>query len=256
MKEYSNQGEITITTRYGIEYPLCLLSYTYREDGSFRYVFTPHYEIIELLDEKEFQGIPGIDLSLKRKEYVRENVIPVYISERVPSENREDYRELLESKGMETMDPIEYLIRSGDEYFGDNFYLIPTYERKVASFSSSGEKRLLSFLKDILSSIARGDEVTLDGLQIDDLNRKTVHMVLLSLLKEDFLFRKQRIQDGIKEAKIQGAYKGRKPILVDLDEYIKVLNKVEKKEMTPQEGAASLSISLSKYYRLRKELTR
>lgn len=254
MKEYSNQAEIAITTTFGIEYPLCLLSYTYWEDGSFRYVFTPHYEIIELVDEKEFQGIPGLDLSLRKKEYIRENIVPVYISERVPSENREDYWELLESKGMETMDPIEYLLRSGDEYFGDNFYLIPTYERKRVIFSSSGKSNLLSFLKEALSSLARGDDIRIDELEITDSNRKMAHDLLFSMLKQDTSFKKRRKQEGVKEAKAKGVYKGRKPIMVELNEYIKVLNKVEKKEMTPQEAASALSISLSKYYRLRKEL--
>lgn len=43
---------------------------------------------MNLLDVDIFQGIPGIDLDLKKEKYIRDNVIPSFISERFPSQNR------------------------------------------------------------------------------------------------------------------------------------------------------------------------
>lgn len=80
----------------------------------FEYVFEPNYFLIDLLDSKYFQGIPGLNLDLKKQEYIRKNIIPTFISERVPQKNREDFYELLEKLNMKSMDPIEYLIRTDD----------------------------------------------------------------------------------------------------------------------------------------------
>lgn len=53
-------------------------------------------------------------MDLKKKEYIRKNIIPTFISERVPQKNREDFYELLEKLNMKFMDPIEYLIRTDE----------------------------------------------------------------------------------------------------------------------------------------------
>ena len=55
----------------------------------------PFYHVIELLPTRLFQGIPGLDMCLRKERYVRENMTPVFISERTSRENRENLWELL-----------------------------------------------------------------------------------------------------------------------------------------------------------------
>lgn len=43
------------------------------------------------------------------------------------------FYELLEKLNMKSMDPIEYLIRTDEQYFGDNLFVIP-YESKKKVF--------------------------------------------------------------------------------------------------------------------------
>lgn len=75
------------------------------------------------MDTKDFQGIPGLDLDLKKKSYTRENVIPVFISERAPAKNREDLWELLEKCDMQYLNPVEWLIRTNTQYPGDKLFV-------------------------------------------------------------------------------------------------------------------------------------
>ena len=95
MKTYISKGKICIKGHYNLIYAVCDITYQLNEDDSFKYVFEPNYSVIELTDTSFFQGIPGLNLDLKKKEYIRTK-IPTFISERVPSRNREDYVELLE----------------------------------------------------------------------------------------------------------------------------------------------------------------
>ena len=50
---------------------------------------------MDLLPNNIFQGIPGLNLELRKDKYVRKNMTPVFISERTPSAHREDLWELL-----------------------------------------------------------------------------------------------------------------------------------------------------------------
>lgn len=52
--------------------------------------------MIDSLPASIFQGIPGLDMSLRPERYYRVNMTPYFISERTPSEGREDLWELLE----------------------------------------------------------------------------------------------------------------------------------------------------------------
>ena len=97
------------------------IEYTEREDESFFYKITPNYSVISLLSEKDFQGIPGLNLDLKKESYIRENIVPVFISERTPGENREDLWVLLESCNMRYLNRLEWLIRTKTRYSGDSF---------------------------------------------------------------------------------------------------------------------------------------
>lgn len=124
MKTYYSRGLIVVKDKFNITYLLSKIEYFYNEDETFKYVFTPSYSTISLLKSDIFQGLPGLNLDIKKEKYERINRVPVFISERVPNKNREDYYELLKEVNMEYMDPIEYLIRVKGQYFGDSYFVI------------------------------------------------------------------------------------------------------------------------------------
>ena len=68
------------------------------EDETYEYRFYPNYEIIGLLNDDIFQGIPGLNLDLRKEVYIRNNMTPVFISERTPGPNRENLYEMLENQ--------------------------------------------------------------------------------------------------------------------------------------------------------------
>ena len=67
--------------------------------------------MIDLLDYDLFDGIPGLDLSLKKEKYTRKNIIPVFISERSPGKNRENLYELLHDCNMNYYNDLYTLLR-------------------------------------------------------------------------------------------------------------------------------------------------
>lgn len=88
---FESVGTICLKGQNNFIYKICKITYRLFEDESFEYVFEPNYFLIDLLDSKYFQGISGLNLDLKKQEYIRKNIIPTFISERVPQKNREDF---------------------------------------------------------------------------------------------------------------------------------------------------------------------
>lgn len=79
--------------------------------------------MIDLLPVSLFQGIPGLELDLREEVYERENIVPTFISERTPSKGREDVYALLEEYGMQSLNRLEWLIRTDKQYSGDRLYV-------------------------------------------------------------------------------------------------------------------------------------
>ena len=82
MRESTTTGMISLDGPGGLVYEVGAITYLVREDESFRYTFVPNWPVIDLLEPPLFQGVPGYDLSLRKTEYVRENVTPTFVSER------------------------------------------------------------------------------------------------------------------------------------------------------------------------------
>ena len=80
MKKLVTQGDICLQDEYNFVYKVAEIVYTLWENENFVYEIKPNYSVIELLDAKDFQGIPGLDLDLKKERYIRENIVPVFIS--------------------------------------------------------------------------------------------------------------------------------------------------------------------------------
>lgn len=257
MMTYESKGTICVKGPFGLVYRVCEIEYQWKEDDSFCYIFTPRYSVIELLDPYYFQGIPGLNLDLKKEQYVRDNRIPTFISERVPSPKREDFSELLEKVGMEYMDPIEYLIRIKEQYSGDLLFVVRGEPRKMVEFGSETVNETnAELIKNILKVLCAGDDVLINGQKIDDKNRKAFHDVFIAFYARSCASQKEKQVEGIKKAKSNGqSYRGRKPIPVDAMAFLEAVKEVEKGKLKPKEAAEKLGISIDKYYREKKRLS-
>lgn len=252
MKTYTSKGTICIEGPFNIIYRVCNIFYYLNSDDTFKYVFKPIYPVIELTNSSFFQGIPGINLDLKKEEYIRENKTPTFISERVPNKNREDYYELLKEANMEYMDPIEYLIRTKKQYSGDKLFILPYEDKKSVILNYNTCSTNDALIKKTLDCLCFGNDVVIDNQTIDDSNRKTFHDIFLALYSRSYKVKKEKQIEGIQKAKENGRYKGRKPIYVDRLIFLDYLDRVENKQMTAKEAAKRLGISIDKYYRLKK----
>lgn len=108
---------------------ICRITYREYSCADFEYIFEPFYEEIDSL--VGFKGIQGINLSLRKKEYVRKNIIPSFIYERSPLtfeftdkkcyvSNRIGDKNFHFANSIEGISLLEYLARSNLTYFGDN----------------------------------------------------------------------------------------------------------------------------------------
>lgn len=257
MKIYESNANICVKGNHNIVYRVAEIQYLEKEDGYTRYTFIPNYSVISLLDSKYFQGIPGLNLDLKRERYIRENMTPVFISERVPMKNRVDYQKLLNDVGLEVMEPIQYLLRTKLQYFGDNFFLLPYKEKETFTIKKKEEKKSSSaFIRELLEKIAAGDDVSINGCLIDDDNRKTLHGVLMFIYSRSIEAQKLSQKEGIAKAKESGVYKGRKPKKVDILKFEDALAKIERKNLSVKDACLYLGISVDKFYREKKKLTK
>ena len=173
MREIITRGDICLKDDYNLTYKVADISYTEWEDESFVYEIKPDYSVINLLDTKDFQGIPGLDLDLKKETYIRENIIPVFISERAPGKNREDLWKLLQDCHMQYLNQLEWLIRTDTRYSGDKLFVKRPENKtiEVNSISSLGNRSAV-ICSNLLETICYGDSIILPSLVIDDKNRR------------------------------------------------------------------------------------
>lgn len=255
MKTYSSKAIICVKDKFNIEYRISDIFYFLNEDKSFKYIFRPNYSVISLTSSDFFQGIPGLNLDLMKGEYIRENINPVFISERVPQKNREDYYELLDKVGLTFMDPLLYLIKTDKFYSGDYLYLVPYSDKEKIDFDTFNTKdNTASYIRRILSSLAFGNDVFINNEVIDDKNRKLVFNILLNIYSRSIESQKEKQLQGIERAKNNNIYKGRKPIKVDTLKFLEILDDVNKEKLSAKEGAKKLGISIDKFYREKKKL--
>lgn len=257
MKEYSSKGMICVRGKNKLIYALCSIEYEYYGEDMYRFIFTPNYSVMDLLSSDVFQGIPGLNLDLRKKEYIRENMVPTFIAERVPQESREDYYELLSLVNMDYMDPIEYLIKTKMQYSGDKLFVIPYFDKDTLDLDEySKYNNNNDLIKKILENICLGNNITINNQVIDDTNRQIFHDVFIKLYLRSKETKKEIQNIGIKQAQRIGKYKGRKPIKVDIIKFQEILEQVENKKIRVKEATKLLGISVDKYYRLKKELQR
>lgn len=257
MKKLTTAGIICFKDKCNILYKISKIEYNEYENGEYEYIFTPFYNIIDFLPTSLFQGIPGLNLSLKKEYYERKNMVPVFISERTPSENRENVRELLEAEGMKSLNRLEWLIRTNTKYSGDNFFVIPFEGNEIKVYKKHSMydlvKKADNLNKVLLSIISAGDYLYADDIIIDDSTRSNYYRFLMPIYMREYDIKRKTQQKGIDYAKAHNVYKGRKkskidPLLLDktLDDYIN-------KKITVEEATSLLNISRATFFRRLKD---
>ena len=255
MREIVTDGTICLDDSYDFTYHIASIRYIEREDETYRYEITPNYSVIELLKDSIFQGIPGLDLSLRKETYVRENVVPVFVSERTPGENREDLWSLLEECEMEYLNRLEWLIRTETRYSGDGLYVRRLKKRQQLEISSIGElgNRSSVICRKVLEVICTGGEISTDAFVIDDSNRKSYYELFMAMYRTERKYIDARRRDGIRVSAQQGNYTGRARIKISKLELEEVFEAYDAGKITGREAANMLEISVSTFYRRYRE---
>ena len=258
MRELLTQGIICVKDELGIEYQLCEIDYRLWENEEFEYRFRPNYSVMELLGPPLFQGIPGLNLDLRKEEYVRRNRVPVFISERSPGPNRENLWELLEECGMDYLNQLEWLIRTDKKYSGDPLYVKAAGDNKEALIcidqELAGSKRSADRLRRILAYICKGSNIQYEGFSIDDSNRKSCYELLRRLYEKEATYLREQQRAGVEKAKRAGKYRGRKPVSLSFSKLDQAYYAYKRKQISAEEAAKQLGISRSTFFRKVRKL--
>jgi len=268
---FVNSGIIKAVMKSGEKVSVAQIDYQEFEEENFQYVFSPYWEIIDGLPASVFQGIPGIDMELRLKNYYRVNYIPTFISERTPSESREDLWELLETVGLEYYDRFEWLLRTNMRAANDNLIVDRRRNEKVVRpFTSGtlsdmqyGDQVIVESMENIASTtaglademfhilISGVDVVTQDGKVLVDIMTRSA--MVPYLMTQRIMAYRERVANrrvGIEQAKKDGKYTGRKPIEVDENVLIQVARELDEGIITVEEAMERTKLnSRSTFYR-------
>ena len=268
---YISSGIIKAVMKNGDKVSVAQIDYQEFDEENFQYVISPYWEIVDGLPASVFQGIPGINMDLRLKDYYRVNYIPTFISERTPSESREDLWELLESVGLDYYDRFEWLLRTSMRAANDNLIVERRrMEETVKQFASGvisglqyGDKVIVESLETISDTaagfadgmfgiVAGGvDVVTQSGqVLVDAMTRAAMVPYMIT---QRIISRRERAtnrQEGIEQAKKKGKYTGRKPIEVDENALRQVARELDEGLITVEEAMKRVKInSRSTFYR-------
>lgn len=274
---YRNSGIIYALDRDDRRYAVGRVDFERYDDQNFQYVFSPEWSVIDSLPTSVFQGIPGLDMSLRLERYYRVNMTPYFITERTPSEGREDLWDLLEEVGLDYYDRFEWLLRSKMRCGTDNLIVERTEAPRHFEFEDLQSRSVALQPGDCvviegLSSVAETNhqlrqcllEILRSGAQIWDaseernLSEEECSILLKLLMLQESLDRsrnRERHKKGVERAKREGKYAGRKKISVDRNLLKQVAEEFEKRNITEEEAMRRSGISSrSTFYRRLKEL--
>ena len=257
MRKLTTMGLICLEDDYKFIYKIAKIEYEEWEDGEFNYIFRPFYNVIDMLPDHLFQGIPGLDLSLKRAVYERKNIVPTFIAERTPSEHREDLWALMEESGMQALNRLEWLIKTDKRYSGDRFFVMPFDGEDAVSYKERSMYDLVrrsdSLNKKLLEIICFGDYLYADDIIIDDKSRLYYYRLLMPMYIREFERKKRLRMRGIEKAKEQNVYKGRGQIKIDPLLFDRVANDYLHGKISADKASLILKISKATFFRRLKE---
>lgn len=272
---YRNSGIIYAVDRSGDKYAVSRVDFERFDEQNFQYVFSPEWSVIDTLPASIFQGIPGLDMSLRLERYYRVNMTPYFISERTPSEGREDLWELLDEVGLDYYDRFEWLLRSNMRCGTDNLIVERAEEPRRIIFESidllpanlqpndcvsikglhsiaTTSHQLRQYLLQILRSGAQLWDESEDRIISE--SESSMLMKLLMLQESlDNKRNKERHSEGVARAKSAGKYTGRKKLSVDPNLFDWIAADFDKKRISEDEALRRLGISRSTFYRRLKE---
>ena len=253
MKKITTEGFICLKDNYNFVYKIAKIEYEEWIDGTYQYKFFPFYDVIDLLSPSLFQGIPGLDLSSRKEVYLRKNIVPTFISERTPSERREDVSFLMEENEMKSLNRLEWLIRSNKRYSGDRLYVIPVDGNDTNNLKKQSMydlvKRSDNINKKLLDIICFKDNLYTDEVVIDDSTRLSYYRLLMSMYTREYEKRKSLRQLGIEAARERNVYKGREKIKIDPLLFEKIANDYKNGKITIDQATKILKISKSTFFR-------
>lgn len=230
----------------GITYNLCtLFQYINGDDISFRYV--PNYSVIDIVPQGLFEGIQGIDLDLKKEEYIREG-IPTFVSERIPPQNRENINKYIKKSGLDYYNPIA-LLKSVQGYNGDNIFVLEYKEPILVDVLYDGS---YSSIKEVLMNIAFNNEVKINGKEIDS---KTMFYSLFPIYIDMYDQKVLNQQKGVEVRKNNSSYKGRKAYQYDEKQLKQLKDLYESNQITIEKITSITGWSKSTFYRKIKNLS-
>jgi len=275
---FRSVGIIKAVDKNENRYNVAEVSFERYDDQNFQYVFSPYWKLIEFLPKDVFDGIPGINMDVKKEHYYRVNMTPSFISKRTPSRTRENVKELLDEVGLDYYDRFEWLLRT-DRSCGDDNLIVERMREEATTFDKADAKTI--------NLVQPGDKIILDRLCDIVPNKKMLSESLFRLLqsgatvsvKEDNitfsaelcpsplyilermmeyskLYDDMRRKEGIELAKKENKYKGRKPIKVDALVFEDVADKFEKGIIVELQALEKLSMSRSTFYRRMREYKR
>ena len=257
MRKLTTMGFICLEDDYKFIYKIAKIEYEEWEDGAFNYIFRPFYNVIDMLPDHLFQGIPGLDLSLKRAVYERKNIVPTFIAERTPSEHREDLWALMEESGMQALNRLEWLIKTNKRYSGDRFFVMPFDGKDAVSYKERSMYDLVrrsdSLTKKLLEIICFGDYLYADDIIIDDNSRLHYYRLLMPMYIREFERKKRLRMLGIEKAKEQNVYKGRGQIKIDPLLFDRVANDYLHGKISADQASSILKISRATFFRRLRE---
>ncbi|MBQ7015746.1 MAG: recombinase family protein [Firmicutes bacterium] len=272
---YRNSGIIYAVDRSGDKYAVSRVDFERFDEQNFQYIFSPEWSIIDILPTSIFQGIPGLDMSLRLEHYYRVNMTPYFISERTPSESREDLWELLDEVGLDYYDRFEWLLRSNMRSGTDNLIVERAEEPRRIVFESidllptnlqPGDCILIKDLHSVASTSYQLRKYLLQilrsGAQLWDesedrvINEAESSMLMKILMLQESLDNKRNKDhrnEGIAQAKNEGKYSGRKKRSIDPNLFDQIAVDFDKKKISEDEALRRLAISRSTFYRRLKE---
>ncbi|MCD8123991.1 MAG: recombinase family protein [Lachnospiraceae bacterium] len=274
---YRSSGIIYALDRKERRFAVGRVDYESYDDQNYQYVFSPRWSVIDALPSSVFQGIPGLDLSLRLEHYYRTNMTPCFISERTPGESREDLRELLDAVGLDYYDRFEWMLRAHMRCGTDNLIVeraVPArrfrYEpgqpipedlqpddcvviRGLDSMGTSNRQ-----LRGSLLSILRSGAHILDESEERRWSEEERSLLLRLLLIQDELDgrnRKNAQEEGIRAAQKEGKYTGRKRLATDTNLLRQIAGEFERHQITEAEAMRRAGIgSRSTFYRRLREI--
>jgi len=273
---YCNSGIIYAVDHDGHKYAVSRIDFERYDDQNFQYIFSPEWSVIDSLSASVFQGIPGLDMSMRLERYYRVNMTPYFISERTPSEGREDLWELLESVGLDYYDRFEWLLRSNMRCGTDNLIVERAEGPRHIIFNSdhilqlnlqprdcvviNGLQNIASTnhkLRQCLLHILRSGAKIWDESEERELSEEECNLLLkLFILQENLevAHNRKRQRDGVVQAKREGKFVGRKKIVVDPNLLRQIADDFYSRKITESEAMKRAKItSRSTFYRRLKE---